>query len=77
MMNNEMNELIRNCSQTIPSTIDRDLVESDKQFSPFLSNPLLIETMATYTFTSINVIPHDLNRYCLIIGTSKSEREIH
>lgn len=70
-MNNEINELIRNCSQTISSTIDRDLVESDKQFLPFLSNPLLVETMATYTFTAINVIPHDLDRYCLIIGTSK------
>lgn len=76
MMNNEMTELIRNCSQTIPSTIDRDFVESDKQFSPFLSNPLLIETMATYTFTSINVIQHDLDHFCLIIGTSKTAGKI-
>lgn len=71
IMNNEINELIRNCSQTISSTIDRDLVESDKQFTPYLSNPLLIETMATYTFTAINIISHDFDQYCLIIGTSK------
>ena len=61
------NELIVNCSQTISSTIDRDFVESEKQF---LSNPLLIETMSNYIFTSINVIQYDIDLYCLIIGTS-------
>jgi hypothetical protein len=76
MINNEFSELIRNCNQTIPSTIDRDMVESEKQFLPYLSNPLLIETMSTYTFTSIDVIQYDLDLYCLIIGTSKQEMEL-
>jgi len=70
-MNNEINELIRNCSQSIPSTIDRNMVESEKQFLSYLLNPLLIETMSTYTFTAINVIQYDIDLYCLIIGTSK------
>lgn len=63
-----MHELIQNCSQSLSSTIDRDMVESEKQF---LSNPLLIETMSKYTFTSINVIQYNFDLYCLIIGTSK------
>jgi hypothetical protein len=70
---NEMNELILNCSQTIPSTIDRDMVESEKQFSSYLSNPLLMETMSTYTFTTINVIQYRTDLYCLIIGTSRNK----
>jgi hypothetical protein len=49
------------------------MVESEKQFLPYLLNPLLIETMSTYTFTSINVIQYDLDLYCLIIGTSKRD----
>lgn len=65
-----MNELIFNCSQSIPSTIDRDMVESERQFLPYLSNPLLIETMSNHIFTAISVIPYKLDRYCLIIGTS-------
>jgi hypothetical protein len=68
---NEINELILNCSQSIPSTIDRDTVESEKQFLPYLSNPLFIETMSDYVFTAINVIQYELDFYCLIIGTSK------
>ena len=67
---NDLNELIYNCSPTIPSTIDRDMVETEKQFLPYLSNPLLIETMSTHTFTAIDVIQYQLDRYCLIIGTS-------
>jgi hypothetical protein len=70
---NEMNELILNCSQTIPSTIDRDMVESEKQFSSYLSNPLLMETMSTYTFTTISVIQYHTDLYCLIIGTSRNK----
>jgi hypothetical protein len=66
-----MNELISNCSQSIPSTIDRDMVESEKQFLPYLSNPLFIETMSSYIFTAIDVIQYKLDLYCLIIGTSK------
>ncbi|UJR15456.1 hypothetical protein I4U23_002400 [Adineta vaga] len=66
----EMNELIVNCSQSIPSTIDRDMVESDKQFLPYSSNPLLIETMSNGIFTTIDVIQYKLDLYCLIIGTS-------
>jgi hypothetical protein len=77
IINNEINELIRNCNQTISSTIDRDMVESEKQFLPYLSNPLLIETMSTYTFTSINVIQYDRDLYCLIIGTSKREIKLN
>ncbi|CAF4307331.1 unnamed protein product [Rotaria socialis] len=68
--NNELNDLIINCSQTISSTIDRDMVESEKQFLSYLSNPLLIETMSQHTFSAINVIQYDIDRYCLIIGTS-------
>ncbi|CAF4732449.1 unnamed protein product, partial [Rotaria socialis] len=56
--------------QTISSTIDRDMVESEKQFLSYLSNPLLIETMSQHTFSAINVIQYDIDRYCLIIGTS-------
>jgi hypothetical protein len=67
---NDINELIFNCSQSIPSTIDRDMVESEKQFSPYLSNPLLIETMSNYIFTTIDVIQYQFDFYCLIIGTS-------
>jgi hypothetical protein len=67
---NDINELISNCSQLIPSTIDRDTVESEKQFLPYLSNPLLIETMSNHIFTAINVIQYKLDYYCLIIGTS-------
>lgn len=65
-----MNELIKNCSEKISLTIDRDMVESQKQF---LSNPLLIETMSTYTYSAINVIQYNLDMYCLIIGTSKKK----
>lgn len=67
---NDMNELILNCSQTIPSTIDRDTVESEKQFLPYLLNPLFMETMSDYIFTAINVIQYEIDLYCLIIGTS-------
>lgn len=67
---NDLNDLIYNCSPTIPSTIDRDMVESERQFLPYLSNPLLIETMSSHTFTAIDVITYKLNLYCLIIGTS-------
>lgn len=66
----DLNDLIYNCSPSIPSTIDRDMVESERQFLPYLSNPLLIETMSTYTFTAIDAIPYRLDLYCLIIGTS-------
>ncbi len=76
IINNEMNELIQNCSQLISSTIDRDMVESEKQFLSYLSNPLLIETMSTYIFTSINVIQYNIELYCLIIGTSKTKKTI-
>lgn len=65
-----LNELIYNCSPTIPSTIDRESVESEKQFLPYLSNPLLIETMSMHTFTAIDVILYQPDLYCLIIGTS-------
>ena len=68
---NEINELVVNCSQSLPSTIDRDMVESEKQFLPYSSNPLLIETMANGVFTAIDVIEYEPDRYCLIIGTSK------
>ncbi len=67
---NDMNELIYNCSQSIPSTIDREMVETEKQFLPYLSNPLLIETMSNHIFTAINVIQYQRDLYCLIIGTS-------
>ncbi|CAF2911575.1 unnamed protein product [Rotaria sp. Silwood2] len=67
---NEINELIFNCSQSIPSTIDRDMVESERQFLPYLSNPLFIETMSNHIFTAINVIQYKPDLYCLIIGTS-------
>ncbi|CAF0985386.1 unnamed protein product [Adineta steineri] len=67
---NEMNELIFNCSESVPSTIDRDMVESERQFLPYLSNPLFIETMSNHIFTAINAIQYELDRYCLIIGTS-------
>jgi hypothetical protein len=50
------------------------MVESEKQFLSYLSNPLLIETMATYRFTSMNVIQYNIDLYCLIIGTSKDGR---
>ena len=50
------------------------MVESERQFLPYLSNPLLIETMSIYTFTTINVIQYDIDSYCLIIGTSKKQR---
>ncbi|CAF3782374.1 unnamed protein product [Rotaria socialis] len=66
----EMNELIFNCSQSIPSTIDRDMVESDRQFLPYLSSPLLIESMSNHIFTAISVIQYKSDLYCLIIGTS-------
>ncbi|CAF1480105.1 unnamed protein product [Adineta ricciae] len=67
---NEINELVVNCSQSIPSTIDRDMVESEKQFLPYSSNPLLIETMSNGVFTAIDVIQYQPDHYCLIIGTS-------
>ena len=67
---NDINELIYNCSPSIPSTIDRDLVESEKQFLPYSSNPLLMETMSTHIFTAIDVIQYQSDVYCLIIGTS-------
>ncbi|CAF1248542.1 unnamed protein product, partial [Adineta ricciae] len=70
IINNELNDLIRTCSPSIPSTIDRDMVESDRQFSSYLSNPLLIESMSTSTFSALNVIQYDNDHYCLIIGTS-------
>jgi hypothetical protein len=44
------------------------MVESEREF---LSNPLLIETMSTDTFTAMNVIQYDIDLYCFIIGTSK------
>ena len=46
------------------------MVESEKQFLPYLSNPLFIETMSNHIFTAINVIQYRLDFYCLIIGTS-------
>jgi hypothetical protein len=46
------------------------MVESEKQFLPYSSNPLLIETMSTHIFTAIDVIQYQLDIYCLIIGTS-------
>ena len=67
---NDLNDLIYNCSPAIPSTIDRETVESEKQFLPYLSNPLLIETMSIHTFTAIDVILYKPDLYCLIIGTS-------
>ncbi|CAF4675834.1 unnamed protein product, partial [Rotaria sp. Silwood2] len=70
IINNEFNDLIINCSQTISTTIDRDMVESERQFLSYLSNPLLMETMSQYTFTAINVIQYDIDHYCVIIGTS-------
>ena len=71
LINNEINSLVMNCSRSIPSKIDRDIVESEKQFQSYSSSPLLIETMSLYTFTAINVIQYDTGRYCLIVGTSK------
>lgn len=68
---NEINELIVNCSQSVSSTIDRDMVESEKQFLPYSSNPLLIETMSDGVFTAIDVIEYKSDHYCLIVGTSK------
>jgi hypothetical protein len=68
IISNDINELVLTCSQSIPSTIDRDMVESEREF---LSNPLLIETMSTDTFTAMNVIQYDIDLYCFIIGTSK------
>ena len=47
---NDIPELVSTCSQTIPSTIDRDMVETEKEFSPYLSNPLLIETNVEFSF---------------------------
>ncbi|CAF1577329.1 unnamed protein product [Rotaria sp. Silwood1] len=70
IINSELNDLIINCSQKISSTIDRDMVESERQFLSYLSNPLLMETMSSYIFTAINVIQYDIDHYCLIIGTS-------
>ncbi|CAF1092182.1 unnamed protein product [Rotaria sordida] len=70
IINNELNDLIKNCSQTISSTIHRDMVESERQFQSYLSNPLLMETMSPHIFTAINVIQYDIDHYCLIIGTS-------
>jgi hypothetical protein len=75
LVNYDLNQLIINCSPTIPSTIDRDMVESQRQFRSYLSNPLLMETMATYTFTAINVIQYDSDLYCLLIGTSRVSDE--
>lgn len=49
------------------------MVESEKQFQPYLSNPLLIETMSTETFTSINVLEYNFDVYCLLLGTSKTD----
>jgi hypothetical protein len=46
------------------------MVESEKQFLPYLSNALLIETMSTHIFTAIDVIQYKPDVYCLIIGTS-------
>ena len=34
-----------------------------------------METMATYTFTAINVIQYDTDLYCLLIGTSRMSDE--
>ena len=75
LANYDLNQLIVNCSPTISSTIDRDMVESQRQFRSYLSNPLLLETMATYTFTAINVIQYDSDLYCLLIGTSRMPAE--
>lgn len=68
---NDLDELIYNCSQTTPSTIDRDTVESDREFTPRRSNPLLIETMSNGVFTALNVIEYASNQFCLIVGTSQ------
>ena len=68
---NELHELISNCSPSIPSTIDRDTVESERQFLPYLSNPLLIETLSEHRYTAMNVLQYQPELFCLIIGTSK------
>ena len=73
----DINSLIRNCSQSGSTTIDRDMVESERPFLPFSSNPLLIETMSTDTFTTMNTIPYDADLFCFIIGTSKSTISIN
>lgn len=65
-----MNELILNCNQSISSTIDRDMVESEREFLSYNANPLLIETMSADTFTSIDVIEYEIDFYCFLIGTS-------
>jgi hypothetical protein len=49
------------------------MVESEKQFLPYLLNPLLIETMSSHIFTAINVIQYEADLYCLIIGTSETQ----
>ena len=68
---NDIDQLILNCSQSIPSIIDRDTVESKKQFLPYLASPLFIETMSDHIFTAINVISYKSDLFCLIVGTSK------
>lgn len=67
----ELNDLIVNCSSSVPLTIDREMVESERQFLPFSSNPLLIETMASDIFTALTVLEYDPDLYCFIVGTSK------
>jgi hypothetical protein len=70
---NDIDDLITHCSTTIPSTIDRDTVETEQQFLPYLSQPILVESMSKHRFTALNVIEYRTDTYCLLIGTSSTK----
>ena len=74
-LNHEMQDLVVHCSTKISSTIDRELVESERQFRPFLSEPMLVETMSDERFSSLNVLEYHREFFCLIVGTSKEEEK--
>ncbi|CAF1447612.1 unnamed protein product, partial [Didymodactylos carnosus] len=69
-LNSETVELIKNCSQSTTSTIDRETVESQKQFISYPVQPIVFQTMAEYIFTQLTVIVLNENRHCILIGTS-------
>jgi hypothetical protein len=69
--NKDITDLIVNCPNHSSSAIDRETVESERQFLPWSFNPLLMETMSAQRFTALHVIQHRETIFCLIIGTSE------
>lgn len=70
---NDFQSLVEFCPNSIPSTIDRDLVETEQEFLPYSSNPLIVETMSNDRFTALDVIQHRNQSFFMIIGTSQTE----